>query len=91
MKAKPRITSLDEYYGALIDLASWLQRDGCLDDSYRLARLMHTAWTTSSELLGELALALGQMRGKYSGELDGEIAACLDFAANHRKILRLDS
>lgn len=52
---------------------------------------MHTAWTTSSELLGELALALGQMRGKYSGELDGEIAACLDFAANHRKILRLDS
>jgi hypothetical protein len=51
---------------------------------------MHTAWTTSSEALGELMLSLKSMKGKYSPELRNEIRECLEFARHHRTILRLD-
>ncbi len=49
----------------------------------------HMAWTTGSELLGELSLALRGMKGRHSGELDKEISKCLNFALNHRRILKL--
>jgi hypothetical protein len=47
------------------------------------------AWTTGSELLGELTLALKNMNGKYSPELTREIDECLEFTIHHRQILGL--
>jgi len=41
---------------------------------------MRTAWTTGSELLGEIMLALKSMKGKYSPELRKEIIECFEFA-----------
>jgi len=51
---------------------------------------MHTAWTTGSESLGELQLALKDMKGNYSPELRKEIDECFEFTLHHRKILGLN-
>ncbi len=88
-KFKTRFTKLDEYYQAINALIEWLKKDGHVEDSQQLYSLMHTAWTTSSELLGELQLALNNMKGNYSPELKKEINECFEFALNHRKILGL--
>ena len=89
-KSKTRFTQVDEFYGAIRTLIERLERDGHREDSERLDALMHTAWTTGSEALGELMLALKSMKGKYSPELRNEIRECLEFARHHRKILGLD-
>lgn len=89
MKLKTRFTELDEYYKAINVLIEWLKKDGHTEDSQKLDSLMHTAWTTGSELLGELMLALKSMKGKYSPELRKEINECYEFALHHRKILGL--
>lgn len=88
-KPKTRFTKLDEFYGAINILIEWLKRDGHLEDSQKLDTLMHTAWTTGSELLGELMLTLKSMKGNYSPELRKEIDECFEFALHHRKILTL--
>ena len=52
--------------------------------------LLHqTAWTTSSELLGELLLTLNEMLGRYSAEMTQTIRACHQFTRHHRRILGL--
>jgi len=89
MKLKTRFTKLDEYYKAINVLIEWLKRDGHIEDSQKLDSLMHTAWTTGSELLGELQLALKSMKGNYSPKLRKEINECFEFALHHRKILGL--
>jgi len=89
MKSKTRFTSLDEFYQAINVLIEWLRRDGHIEDSQKLDRPMHTAWTTSSELLGEIMLALKSMKGDYSPELRREVKECLEFALHHRKFLGL--
>ena len=89
MKLKTRFTELDEYYKAINALIEWLKKDGHIEDSQKLDSLMHTAWTTGSELLGELQLALKNMKGNYSPKLKKEIDECFEFALHHRKILGL--
>ena len=89
MKLSTRFTQLDEFYIAVNALIKWLKRDGHLEDSQKLDTLMRTAWTTSSELLGEMALVLQSMKGNYSQELRKEINECFKFALHHRKILGL--
>lgn len=81
---------MDEFYGAIHTLIKRLEHDGHREDSEKLDALMHTAWTTGSEAMGELMLALQSMKGKYSPELRNEIKECLEFARHHRSILRLD-
>ena len=89
MKSGTRFSTLDEFYKAVNNLAEWLKREGHLGEAQKIDSLMHTAWTTGSELLGELSLALNDMNGAYSSELRNEIDQCLEFASHHRKILRL--
>ena len=90
VKPKTRFKKLDEFYVAVDGLSEWLKREGHPDEGQELHTLMHeTAWTTSSELLGELMLALDKMKGKYSQELRAEINECREFARHHRKILGL--
>jgi len=89
MRPKTRFTGLEEFYKAMNFLIEWLKRDGHLGDSQKLDTLMHTVWTTSSELLGEISLALKAMKGDYSPELRNEINECFQFALHHRRILGL--
>jgi hypothetical protein len=84
---KTRFTKLDEYYKAINVLTEWLKREGHIEDSKKLDAIMHTAWTTGSELLGEIMLALKSLNGNYSLELRNEIDECFEFALNHRTIL----
>ena len=86
-----RFKALDEFYKAVNVLIEKLKAAGFVQDANKLDDLMnHTAWTTGSELLGELSLVLRDMKGKHSAELDKEINECLDFAVHHRKILGLE-
>ncbi len=86
-----RFKTLDEFYKAVDALIEKLKAGGFAQDARKLDDLMyHTAWTTGSELLGELSFALGNMKGKHSMELDNEISECLEFTVHHRRILGLD-
>lgn len=87
MRPKTRFTRLDEFYQAIKALIEWLTREGHSEEAQRLDTLMHTAWTTGSELLGEIMLVLKGMKGNYSPELRKEIKECYEFALHHRKIL----
>lgn len=88
---KTRFKSLDEFYLAVDNLIVRLRSVGNIEEANKLDLLMHqTAWTTSSELLGELMLALKSMKGSYASDVAREISECLEFAKNHRKILKLN-
>jgi hypothetical protein len=89
LKPKTRFTNLDEFYTAVNVLIERLKKDGYQEDSEKLNTFMHTGWTTGSELLGEIMLALKSMKGNYSPELRAEINECFQFALHHRKILGL--
>jgi hypothetical protein len=91
VRPKTHFKRLDEFYNAVDDLIVRLNSEGHLDDAQKLNTLLHgTAWTTSSELLGELMRVLKNMKGKYSQELEAEINECREFSIHHRKILGLD-
>jgi putative NADPH-quinone reductase len=82
--------SLDDFYKAMDFLAEKLNENGFKEDATNLNSLMHDiAWTTGSELIGELSLVLKSMKQKYPPEISAEIKECLAFAVNHRKILGL--
>jgi len=88
---KTRFTAMDEFYAAVDALIERLTAEKHDDDARRLHTLMHEiTWTTGSELLGELVLALKEMKGKQSHELMREINECLEFATHHRQILGLE-
>ena len=82
--------TLDEFYQAIDSLIAALAAEHHPEDAQRLHTLLHqTAWTTSSELLGELLLALNAMQGRYSPEITQAIRNCRHFARRHRRILGL--
>jgi hypothetical protein len=85
-----RFKTLDEFYKAVNALIKRLEAEGFVQDAHKLDGILNqTAWTTGSELLGELSLTLRDMRGGHPAELEGEIKECLEFAVHHRKILML--
>jgi hypothetical protein len=81
--------SVEEFYKAVQDLISILRANGNETEASRLDSLMHCAWTSSSELIGELMLALAEMKGNYPKEIRLKIKNCHYFAKHHRRILRL--
>lgn len=84
------ISTLDEYYAAVDLLIEELRASGHEADADELHVLTHEmAWTTGSELLGELGLVLRKMKGRHAGPLRDRIVVCLKFADNHRRILGL--
>jgi hypothetical protein len=86
MKSKTRFTQVDEFYRAITALIEWLNREGHLEESQKLHAAM-LAGSTSSEIIGDIMLALKSMKGRYSPDLRKEMLECLEFARNYRKIL----
>jgi len=83
--------TLDDFYQGVDNLINALNERAYHDEAGKLTSLVHEmSWTTSSELIGEVSLALNSMRGKYSKEISEEINECLTFAIHHRKILGLE-
>jgi hypothetical protein len=83
--------TLDVFYEGIDALIEDLRASRHEDEAQALYALMHeTAWTTGSELLGELGLALKKMKGTYSLETKAKIKESIDFAVNHRRILGLN-
>jgi hypothetical protein len=89
-EVRERFTNLKDYYDAVESLIAQLSAEGYPEESERLGLLMRSAWTTGSELLGELGLSLEGMRGQYPAHISGQINSCLHFAIHHREILHLD-
>jgi hypothetical protein len=87
--ARP-ITDLEGFYRSIRCLAVQLRCEGHAQEADRLGMLMSCAWTTGSELIGELASALEDIRGAYSKDTQRLISECLHFAKHHRRILGLD-
>lgn len=81
--------TVDEFYGAVRELIAMLKAQGCAAEAERLEALMGAAWTTGSELIGELMLALAGVRGTFRGEIRSRMDACHHFAKHHRRILGL--
>ena len=84
------LSCLDDFYPAVDALIRNLRVAGCDAGATRLHELLHeTAFTTSSELLGELALALRGVGAVDSAALREEVARCIAFCRNHRRLLGL--
>jgi hypothetical protein len=90
MFLKKPYTTVEEFYKAVEQLIQALKVSGNTAEASRLDALMHSAWTTGSELIGELMLALAQMRGAFPEGIRKQIRDCHYFAKHHRRILGLD-
>ena len=85
---RTQFSRVDEFYRAIDTLIERLREDHFDDEAARLHALRHeTAWTTGSELMGELALALKNMKDHYPRDVQAAIADCLHFARHHRTLL----
>lgn len=83
-------SSVGEFYQAIEQLSAGLKANGNATEAESLDGLMRCAWTTGSELIGELMLALARMDGDFPAEIRKQIKDCLYFARHHRRILGLD-
>ena len=83
--------SLSEFHEAIEALIASL-RDGAhaLEADILDHRMHRASWTTSSELLEELAQVLGGMSGAYPENARSMIHRCRHFAERHRRVLKLD-
>jgi hypothetical protein len=89
---KTSLKTLDEFYKAVDGLIDRLNANQQTDEAAKLDDLLHhTAWTTGSELLGELQIALKDMKGKYSEEITKEINECLNFTIHIEGFLGWDN
>lgn len=85
-----KFKTMEEFYRGIDLLAEKLRQPGNAPDADHVYALVHkVAWTTASELLGELALTLEEIRHGASREVRSEIDDCLKFTKQHRKILGL--
>jgi len=79
--------SLDEFFQAADTLVGKLRRESCLDAANRLYTLLHkVSWSSNAEQLGELMLALLEMKGRGPECLREEICECLEFTRHHTRI-----
>jgi hypothetical protein len=88
-KAKTNLTSLDDFYATMRLLISDLKTAGYVQQAEKLEEVaFKTAWTTGSELLGELGDALnGAGKQVTHPELAKKIGECAHFCMHHRSIL----
>jgi len=77
-KSKRTLARSDEFPAVIDAIRDKLKSCGLIGEADRLHTLVHKmAWTTSSELYGELSLALKEIR-KERRELSPEIAGEID-------------
>jgi hypothetical protein len=81
--------TLEEFYAAVAQLIQALRSNGNTGEADRLDGLLHGCWTTGSELIGELMLALAKMKGPFPEPIRKQIDDCHYFAKHHRRILGL--
>jgi hypothetical protein len=68
LKSHPKFASNNEFYAFIDAITAKLRKDGFTSDAERLHELIHRiAWTTSTELFGELRIALRQTLKEHSG------------------------
>lgn len=78
-----------EFYKAVETLIQELEANGSDEEVAQLDVLMRGVWTTGPELIGELMLSLGKMKGSFPRENRKQIDDCRYFAKHHRRILGL--
>lgn len=67
-KSHPKFASNAEFYTFVDSIGDKLRRSEFAEDAARLHELVHEiAWTTSSEIFGELRLALKKIRKQRAG------------------------
>ena len=81
---------LNQFYISVPKLIDQLRAAGDSIGANRCHTLMTVSWTTGSELLGELDLALTEIATRHTGALRDSVLAHQHFAAHHRRILGLD-
>jgi hypothetical protein len=86
---KKSFGTVGDFYKAVEVLIVDLRASGNEKEASQLEQLFRCAWTTSSELIGELMLALASMKGNYPKALKKQMGDCRYFAQHHRRILRL--
>ena len=65
-----RFNSIEEFYDFIDDLSTQLNELGFSDTSQRLNTILHaTAWTSSSEMLGEIKISLVELTTKEGRRL----------------------
>ena len=82
--------TVEEFYKAVEHLIQTLKANGNTAEASRLEMLLRGAWTTGSELMGELMLSLAGMKDSFPGDIRKQIDDCRYFAKYHRRILGLD-
>ena len=84
--AERKFTSNAELYEFIDTIAERLRRRDRFADAARLHTLIHkVAWTTSTELFGELRITLQQMQGKNKpadADLASDIAAAIQILSS---------
>ena len=72
-RTRPRLATSEDFPGVIDAVRDKLRSHGFFSEADRLHKLVHEmAWTTSSELYGELRLALDKIR-KESRSLPSDI------------------
>lgn len=89
---KMGLKSVEEFYEAVNKLIELLEGENCQSEAKKLRTLFSVAWTTGSELIGEIMNYLSDM--KFNSNVSSEVLQlkqdCYYFAKNHRIILNLD-
>ena len=79
--------TMEEFFQAADALVGKLRRESCLDAANRLYTLLHkVSWSNNAEQLGELMLALLEMKGRGPECLREDICECLEFTRHHTRI-----
>ena len=76
----------DDFLGALSNAIDGLRAAGLDEDAAKLRDLaFETAWTSSSEMIGEIGLAILGVQQRARGRLPKEVAKSLDSCMHHVK------
>ena len=79
-KRHPNLTSNDQFYAFIDAITEKLRGRGFTSDADRLHALVHkTAWTTSTEVFGELRSALKEIPS-HRPDFDSNLSADIQFA-----------
>ena len=87
---KSKFKNTEELYEAIDELAELLKKEGHGKYGDKLVDLVHnTAWTTGSELLGELNAFLNTISEPVKRDTRKLINECKYFCSNYRRIMGL--
>jgi hypothetical protein len=76
----------EEFQAAVEHLRAVLRARGCDAEAARLEAVLSGAWTTGSETIGEIMLALGDIRGRVPRDARRLCDDCHAYAKHHRRI-----